>query len=437
MPDIQLLKNEITKSVGQKMRSFSVSSAPVAGILSFVKSHLLELRDAGLLSPISTKDPDRNLAIEAWNEFVSGKPLSSYLDQPITMTIVRYMELLTQEISNVKDDGSDPYQMVLTERMVDPLATVLAKEISSGFSTVAEHKDHLWGRYPSSWDRHLGEMCLVTFSGWNPEFWKEEGEDGVFVRLDLLETEPSLVHFTIPAHEPIWFVGSTSAPQVIRDALYEAQVNKIGLPERFNGNVGKLAHSRDTQAALGVMSMYMGDHFPRLVREPETGKAYLVSFGQTNAADEADELKAECPEDWENGFFLIEDPRFDMSNETIIERFSIATQTDLLNLVSAESGENAEAILKLMEKDLASPYPNLVRLDPFPSEVHVYAAYGAAVEMSHKTFVDAGHYPFIGGRECSMIISPAPLRFPEGVVEELGVESPRQRAERTDVNPSF
>lgn len=419
----------LRQAVGQKMVSLSVASDAVKKILDITKSHLFDLRSDGALSPIPVHDPERNIVAQAWNAFVAGDDLLPRLDRPLTVTISRYIQFLTHQIAEGEGSSLDPYQILITENLIAPLAEEIRAEIREGFPLIEQQKNSLFGSHPSAWDTRLDEECLVTFTGWQPKFWRADRGYDDFIPVDLNAQEPCLVHFTIPAGEPIWFVGSRTGPEIIKDALYAAHVEKMKLPYRFNGDVGKLEHSRMTQEQTGVMSIYMGDYFPHVVREIATGRAYLVAFGQTNAPEEAEGIKADCPEDWETGYFLIEDPRFDMSSETTIEKFSIATQTDLLNLVAAESGESVETILGLMEKDLASRYPELVRLDPFHEEVHVYIPYGAAVNMSHAAFCAAGHYPFTGGHDCSVIVSPTPLEFPVGVVEELGVSSPRQRAE--------
>ncbi|MEP1314978.1 MAG: hypothetical protein ABJK83_00090, partial [Parasphingorhabdus sp.] len=239
-----------------------------------------------------------------------------------------------------------------------------------------------------------------------------------------------------PAGEPIWVISGRDSTEMIENTLFAAHIDKCDSSMWINSHKGKVDHARETYEKTGVMDVSIGDYFPRPVIEKETGKTWLINFGDLVSQAEADELKAEGNEDFNAGYYMVKDERFDAPEGSHLEHFRIAPQNEIIALMVAEQGITPEEALKELEEAPGIDSGSALRLDPFPDEAHIYMSYGAKVKEAHRVMSDAGQMPFTGGRQTVMIISPDVIDFGPALVEELNARRVSADHEIEDDTPS-
>jgi hypothetical protein len=396
-----LPRNNITRMKG--------STQDTADLVKIAMAWLEEQRDEGVLFAIQAEDPARIAFIESWNGFIEGADPDKLVTRAIMQSILN-----TARMYVFPEDEAETNNV---------FASHLTAQIICGFPEI--EKDSFIS-HPEAYDRLTGKHPSITFSGWSPKFWVEGDASQNYDRelLDIRAAEPKIVHMVLPAGEPIWLISGRGAGTPITNALYNRQIEDNDVVYGMNSDVGKIALSKSTYEADGVMMVSLGDSFPQPVTEKETGKTWLMNFGNVVSEKTASELEAEKDEDWAAGYFLVEDDRFTAAEGGHLDNMRIAPQSYIVALLSSELNISPHDAQVMLETEARDEFAQVFSLDAMTSEAHIYMAYGANVKGSHKAMVEADQYPFRGGRECSVIISPEPIVFPDGVVEELDAKPP-------------
>lgn len=371
-------------------------------------SEIMCQQQEGRLVPFEGINKGRVKTADNWNDFIQTGVLSTDLVDAIRENLRGCLH----------DVGYDSLQ--ITD--LDITATRINEAISNGFKNV----DVECAMGPSRcYDTSTGESLTPVFSDWKLAFYTTLKEDNYEPRvLDINDRIPEVIHIEIKTGGDLCLTSGRGSCDAIVNALYAAQVEDKDLPDNFNADAGAVEHVKETYADCGVMAISFGDFFPKPVLDKESGKIFLLSYGETVSPEVAAELAAAGDQDFQNGYFIEENPRYEYLDSGALEFLNLASTDQLADVIASHQAISHEAAVELIEKEDADPYGSLYRFKDTPQRLHLYLPYGRSISEFEVACDKAGLKEGISGGQMGLVLSEEPVDFGDALVRDIDVQAP-------------
>ncbi|MFX4299808.1 hypothetical protein [Pseudosulfitobacter pseudonitzschiae] len=376
---------------------------------------MINLQREGRLEKIDGLDEGRIASADDWNRFVDTGVLTRDL-----VFILR--DCLSGYVSAELIGDLLPGQLPAT-------ADLLNKGIAAGFSI--DDPTMMLGGVNRSHDRKTGEDLYPVLPGWQLTFYTCREEDNYdFQPLDLEIEYPDVVHIEIDTGGDLCLFSGRSTPEAITKALYQSQ-EEIELPYHFNADKGSFEHAVQTYEKTGVMSVYLGDFFPKPVTDTQSGALLLLAYGEVVSPEEARELEAEDDADYRDGYFIRDDTRYRFSDMSGIEQLNIASFDHLSKIISKGNDVGLEVAKGIIEEEAQSSFAHLYRAEGLPEKMHLYIPYGRGTEEFEAACTGAGIKGALSGGQMGMVLSPEPIDFKDALVQTVSITPAQPAAEES------